>query len=133
MATPGAFSEKEIRMMSFLAQNPNFASSTTVREQCYWACELTAQLFAETGDIRSKMPFASIGRILGVNRGHVSMNWNLFKKQGNDNKKPGRPCVLTHEEHEIIVNEILGAFHRHRPLTLHEVCRIIEDQFGKDV
>jgi hypothetical protein len=125
--TTSGFSEEEVQFMEFLTKNTDFASSTTVREQCYWACELFAGLCND----RSRVPFASIGRILGVNRALVSRNWNLFRKQGNENRKAGRPCILTDDEHNDIVDEILDAFDRNRPLTVHEVCRIIEERCGK--
>jgi hypothetical protein len=106
MVTPELFSEDELRMMPILAENTDFMSSTTARENCYWACDL----FAKRCDDRLRVPIAAIGRILGLNRGQVSRNWDGFRKQGNKNQKAGRPWILTHDEQGGITNEILSAF-----------------------
>jgi hypothetical protein len=119
----------ESEMLAFLTQDVNFSSCTTVRERCYWAC----QLLTRRSDGKEIVPFAAIGRILGEDRGHIKRNWERFKKQGNSNRPRGRHCILECNEHEFIVNEILAGFNMRRPMTVHMACNLIHERFGKEI
>jgi hypothetical protein len=53
-----------------------------------------------------------------------------FKKNGNEKQRPGRHTILNADQHEAIVVEILDRYHKNRPMTVWEICRMIYDRWG---
>jgi hypothetical protein len=113
-----------IQLWNQLSQYETFRSAQTPRERCYWACEIL-----RVGD--SPISFKCIGDLLGVDKGSVRRWWRKFKDVGNEKQSPGRHTVLDPEEHECIVSEILERFQNKRPITVWEICRIIQDRWDK--
>jgi hypothetical protein len=96
-------SAAEAELIARLSGDDAFSRSQSSREQCFHACRVLRV------DHVPPVPFAVIGRLLQVDKGTVRNHWQTFKIQNNLTRQAGRPSLLTPEELDEIINNIISA------------------------
>jgi hypothetical protein len=102
-------------------------SSTTTRAQFYHACRVLRE------DRSPAVPYALIGRILGIERSAVKSHFQKGADHLDKVSPNGRPSIFSNEEHEDLIRTIKEAYQMPRPMSIGEISYYTETRFQKSI
>lgn len=119
------FAEAEI--IETLQSSPEFASATNRREQYYHAYVL---LHIQH---RPAVPVSMIGRLFEVSKATICWHYKTYIAQGMKEPANGRPTLLSADEHDDLIEQIITAYASNRPWTMRDIGAYIGDRYNKAI
>jgi hypothetical protein len=117
------FAEEEI--IQVLRSSEEFAAAANLHEQYFQAYDLLHVRH------RPAVPLSLIGRLFNVSKATIRWHYRHFLDQQAQHHLNGRPSLLTLDEHEDLVQQIMDGCHALHPWTMVEIVRHIADRYGK--
>jgi hypothetical protein len=97
---PAAFAWITGKIATTLQTSTEFMGAETLREQCWYACQLLRDNFVPA------VLYSFVGKILSIDKGTIKYHYKRYATLGAELGHTGRPPLVTDEYHERLINGI---------------------------